>query len=107
MRAWILNECPGPYEWAEDVPDPVAGPGEVRVKVVASALNHMDLWVTRGLPKPPLPHVPGCDVAGWVDQVGDGVTGVAVGDGSSSTRACRRSRRSSPSATTARWAPAS
>ena len=80
MRAWILNECPGPYEWAEDVPDPVAGPGEVRVKVVASALNHMDLWVTRGLPKPPLPHVPGCDVAGWVDQVGEGVTGLAEGD---------------------------
>ncbi len=40
----------------------------------------MDLWVTRGLPKPPLPHVPGCDVVGHVDQVGEGVTTVAEGD---------------------------
>ena len=40
----------------------------------------MDLWVTRGMPKPPLPHVPGCDVAGVVDAVGDDVTRVAAGD---------------------------
>ena len=40
----------------------------------------MDLWVTRGMPKPPLPHVPGCDVAGVVDAVGDAVEGIAVGD---------------------------
>jgi NADPH:quinone reductase-like Zn-dependent oxidoreductase len=52
----------------------------VRVKVVASALNHMDLWVTQGLPKPPLPHVPGCDVAGVVDAVGEGVHTVRNGD---------------------------
>jgi NADPH:quinone reductase-like Zn-dependent oxidoreductase len=80
MRAWVLDESPGSYDWREDVADPEPGPGEVRVKVVASALNHMDLWVTRGMPKPPLPHVPGCDVAGWVDVVGDGVTNVAEGD---------------------------
>jgi zinc-binding alcohol dehydrogenase/oxidoreductase len=53
---------------------------EVRIEVVASALNHMDLWVTRGLPKPPLPHVPGCDVAGVVSEVGSDVTHVAPGD---------------------------
>lgn len=76
----MLDESPGSYRWVEDVPDPQAGPGDVRIKVVASALNHMDLWVTRGMPKPPLPHVPGCDVAGWVDQVGEGVTGIAAGD---------------------------
>jgi zinc-binding alcohol dehydrogenase/oxidoreductase len=63
-----------------EIATPEAGPGDVRVRVVASALNHMDLWVTRGLPKPPLPHVPGCDVAGVVDAVGAGVTSVAVGD---------------------------
>ena len=44
------------------------------------ALNHMDLWVTRGTPKPPLPHVPGCDVAGVVTAVGSAVATVAVGD---------------------------
>src|SRR5262249_27696983 len=78
MDAWILDEAPGTYRWGT-IEDPTPGPGEVRVRVVASALNHMDLWVTRGLPKPPLPHVPGCDVAGVVDAIGDGVTTVAVG----------------------------
>ena len=56
------------------------GAGDVRVRVVASALNHMDLWVTRGLPKPSLPHVPGADVAGVVTEVGDAVRTAAVGD---------------------------
>jgi zinc-binding alcohol dehydrogenase/oxidoreductase len=40
----------------------------------------MDLWLTRGQPRPPLPHVPGADVAGVVDAVGAEVEGVAVGD---------------------------
>ncbi len=62
-------------------PDPEPGPGEVRVRVVASALNHMDHWLTQGRPKPPaFPHVPGCDVAGVVDGVGDGVEGWSDGD---------------------------
>ena len=79
MDAWILDESPGQYRWGTiDRPEPA--PDEVRITVVASVLNHMDLWVTRGMPKPPLPHVPGCDVAGVVDAVGDAVEGIAVGD---------------------------
>jgi zinc-binding alcohol dehydrogenase/oxidoreductase len=79
MQAWILDESPGQYRFGEiDTPEP--GPGEVAVEVVASALNHMDLWVTRGLPKPPLPHVPGADGAGRVAAVGAGVTGWTPGD---------------------------
>ena len=54
MDAWILDESPGSYRWGQiDLPE--LGPDDVRIRVVASALNHMDLWVTRGLPKPPLP----------------------------------------------------
>jgi zinc-binding alcohol dehydrogenase/oxidoreductase len=79
VRAWILDESPGSYREGE-VDDPPVGPDDVRVRPVASALNHMDLWVTRGLPRPPLPHVPGCDVAGVVESVGPAVTGVAVAD---------------------------
>ena len=79
MQAWILDESPGSYRFGE-VTDPPVGPGDVRVRPVASALNHMDLWVTRGQPRPHLPHVPGCDVAGVVESIGSGVHGLAVGD---------------------------
>ncbi|MFQ5512682.1 MAG: zinc-binding dehydrogenase [Candidatus Krumholzibacteriia bacterium] len=62
--------------------DPVAGPGEVVIDVHATSLNHLDIFVRKGLPgmKLPLPHVPGCDAAGRVAAVGDGVTTVASGD---------------------------
>jgi zinc-binding alcohol dehydrogenase/oxidoreductase len=77
MQAWILGESPGDYRWGHiDVPEPRSG--DVRVRVVASALNHMDLWLRRALPRPELPHVPGCDVAGVVESVGEGV-GIAPG----------------------------
>lgn len=79
MQAWLLDESPGSYRWAEvDAVQPAAD--EVRVRIVASALNHMDLWVTRGLPRPPLPHVPGADGAGVVEAVGSAVRDVSVGD---------------------------
>jgi NADPH:quinone reductase-like Zn-dependent oxidoreductase len=52
----------------EDVPEPVPGAGEALVRVRACALNHLDLWERRGLPrvKIPLPHISGSDVAGDV-----------------------------------------
>jgi zinc-binding alcohol dehydrogenase/oxidoreductase len=79
MRAWILDEAPGQYRRGE-IDLPPLGPDDVQIEVRASALNHMDLWVTKGMPKPPLPHVPGCDVAGVVHAIGAQVTNVAVGD---------------------------
>jgi len=79
MHAWILDESPGTYRWGE-IDDPVVGPDDVAVRPVASALNHMDLWLTRGQPRPKLPHVPGCDVAGVVAAVGSEVAGWSPGD---------------------------
>ena len=79
MKAWILDKSPGSYRFGE-VDDPPVGPDDVRVRPIASALNHMDLWVTRGRPRPKLPHVPGCDIAGVVEAVGSQVSSVAVGD---------------------------
>lgn len=80
MDAWHLSESPGQYRWGE-VPDPEVGPADVRVRVRATALNHMDLWLTTGLPKPPrFPHVPGNDVAGVVESVGDDVSVWRPGD---------------------------
>lgn len=80
MHGWMLDASPGSYRWGEvDTPSP--GPGEVRIEVRASALNHIDLWITRGQPRPPaFPHVPGSDVAGVIDALGDGVTEWTVGD---------------------------
>jgi zinc-binding alcohol dehydrogenase/oxidoreductase len=79
MRAWILDESPGAYRLGSiAAPEPRAD--EVRVRIVASALNHMDLWVTKGLPKPHTPHVPGADGAGVIDAIGDAVENIAPGD---------------------------
>ena len=79
MDAWILDESPGTYRFGE-IADPPVGPDDVAVRPMASALNHMDLWLTRGRPRPDLPHVPGCDVAGVIAAVGADVTGWAPGD---------------------------
>jgi NADPH:quinone reductase-like Zn-dependent oxidoreductase len=79
MQAWILDESPGTYRFGE-IDAPSVGPGDVAVRPIASALNHMDLWLTRGRPRPHLPHVPGCDIAGVVEEVGDGVEGWSLGD---------------------------
>lgn len=66
----------------EERPEPQPGPGEARVRLRAAALNHLDLWVRRGVPGHtfPLPIVPGCDGAGVVDAVGPGVVNVKSGD---------------------------
>ena len=79
MEAWLLDESPGAYRYGEvDLPDP--GPGEVWVRVVTSALNHLDLWMRKAMPKPPMfPMVPGCDGAGTVAAVGGGGDPLAGG----------------------------
>jgi NADPH:quinone reductase-like Zn-dependent oxidoreductase len=64
----------------EEVPDPVPGPGEVLVRLRAASLNHLDVWVRRGLPSVPKPRILGADGAGTVEALGDRVTGLAPGD---------------------------
>ncbi len=58
----------------EDIAVPEPGPGQVRVKVAWSALNHLDVWVRKGVQghKFPLPITPGCDFSGTVDKHGLG-----------------------------------
>ncbi len=82
MHAWILNDTNGPdsFQLAE-VETPEPGPGEVRVTLRASALNHLDLWVSKGLPAPHhFPHISGGDGAGVVEALGKEVEGWSVGD---------------------------
>jgi NADPH:quinone reductase-like Zn-dependent oxidoreductase len=82
MKAIVFHEHGDPSVLKyEDVPEPHARPGEVLVGVHACALNHLDLWVRRGLPGVPipLPHIPGSDIAGEIVKLGEGVTTVRVG----------------------------
>lgn len=80
MLAWLLEESPGTYRLAE-VEDPAPGPVDVVVEIRASALNHIDHWMTQGRPRPPaFPHVPGSDGAGVVVGCGIEVDDVALGD---------------------------
>jgi NADPH:quinone reductase-like Zn-dependent oxidoreductase len=64
----------------EDAPDPVAGPGEVLVRLRASALNHLDVWIRKGLPSVPKPRILGADGAGVVEALGEGVSGFEPGE---------------------------
>jgi NADPH:quinone reductase-like Zn-dependent oxidoreductase len=63
-----------------DRPEPEPGPGQVRVRLRGMALNHLDVFITHGLPKRDLPAVLGSDGAGVVDALGPGVQGVNQGD---------------------------
>src|SRR3569832_801428 len=82
-EAMVLDRHGGPEvleRRTNEIPPP--GPHEVRVRVHAVAMNHMDLWVRRGGPafKLAYPHRLGCDIAGVVEELGPGARGVAVGD---------------------------
>jgi NADPH:quinone reductase-like Zn-dependent oxidoreductase len=81
VRALELVGFEGPASLQlADRPEPEPGPGEVRVRLNNMALNHLDVFITRGLPKRPLPAILGSDGAGRVDAVGDGVGNVRPGD---------------------------
>ncbi len=84
MHALVIDQH-GPAEnlrLADDYPTPEPGEGEVRLRVRASALNRLDIWVRNGWPglKLPMPHILGADAAGDIGALGPGVTGWAVGD---------------------------
>ena len=74
MRAAVFHENGGPdVIRAEDVALPEPPAGWVRLRVRASALNHLDLWVRRGLPiETVMPHIGGSDIAGTLDAFGTG-----------------------------------
>src|SRR3954465_12625199 len=83
MKAITISEFGGPevLRW-EEVPDPVAGPGEVVVAIASSAVNRADILQRQGFYPPPkgAPPYPGLEGAGRIEPLGGGVTGWAVGD---------------------------
>lgn len=97
MRAVLLTRHGGPdaLEYREDVPEPSAAPGEVRVRVRAAALNNTDIWTREGAygasddpdastgwrrSRFEFPRIQGADVAGEIDQVGPGVPASRIGE---------------------------
>lgn len=84
MRALVVESLAADYAGCalKEVAAPEPGPGEVRVKVKAAAVNFPDLLQTRGeyQHKPPLPFIPGLEMAGEVEALGEGVERFRVGD---------------------------
>jgi NADPH2:quinone reductase len=83
MKAALCKSLEGPTGLViEEIATPEPGPGEVRIAVKAAALNFFDTLITRGKyqAKPELPFSPSAEVAGVVETLGTGVTGVKVGD---------------------------
>jgi NADPH:quinone reductase-like Zn-dependent oxidoreductase len=80
MKAIRFHQFGGPEVLKyEDVPDPRPREDQVLVRVKACAMNHLDLWVRKGLPGVQLPHINGSDVAGEVLEVGSYVASVKTG----------------------------
>jgi len=80
MKAIRIHEFGGPEVLRyEDVPDPKLRKDQVLVRARACAMNHLDIWVRKGLPGIKLPHIPGSDVAGEIVEVGEYVTGFKSG----------------------------
>ncbi|MFO0737284.1 MAG: medium chain dehydrogenase/reductase family protein [Labilithrix sp.] len=80
-QVWITKTGAPDVLAVKEAPDPVASKGEVRIRVKAAGINFADLMARVGLypDAPKLPAVVGYEVSGTIDQVGDGVTSVAVG----------------------------
>ncbi|PYT74073.1 MAG: alcohol dehydrogenase [Acidobacteria bacterium] len=82
MKAIVFHQHGGPEVLkCTDAPEPMLRANDVLVRVKACALNHLDLWVRRGLPNVPipLPHIPGSDIAGEIAKIGADVTTIRVG----------------------------
>ena len=80
MKAVRIHQFGGPEILAyEDIPDPQPRKDQVLVRVRACSLNHLDVWVRKGLPGVKLPHILGSDVAGEVVEVGEYVGGFKAG----------------------------
>ena len=84
MRALIVERLAADYAGCvlKEIATPLPGPGEVRIRVRAAAVNFPDLMQTRGehQHKPQVPFVPGMELAGEVDAIGPGVSALRIGD---------------------------
>ncbi|MBC3192523.1 quinone oxidoreductase [Pseudonocardia sp. C8] len=81
MRAVRVTKAGGPEVLeVADLDDPTPGPGEVLVEVAAAGVNYIDTYQREGIYPMETPYVPGLEGTGRVTALGEGVTGVAIGD---------------------------
>jgi len=79
MKAIRIHEFGGPEVLRyEDVSEPQLRQDQILVRIRACAMNHLDLWVRKGLPGVKLPHILGSDIAGEIAAVGEYITGFAA-----------------------------
>lgn len=80
MKAVRIHQFGGPEVLTyEDIPDPQPRKDQVLIRVKACSINHVDVWVRKGLPGVKLPHILGSDLAGEVVEVGEYVAGLKTG----------------------------
>jgi NADPH:quinone reductase-like Zn-dependent oxidoreductase len=80
MKSVRIHQFGGPEVLTyEDIPSPQLRKDQVLVKVKACSLNHLDVWVRKGLPGVKLPHILGSDIAGEVVEVGEYLSGIKPG----------------------------
>ncbi|HEX3453621.1 MAG TPA: zinc-binding dehydrogenase [Gaiellaceae bacterium] len=80
MKAIRIHEDGGPEVLRyEEAPDPEPATDQVLIRLRAASLNHLDVWVRKGLPSVPKPRILGADGAGVVEALGDGVLGFEPG----------------------------
>src|SRR5215210_2787970 len=83
MKAILCSQYCQPDDLVlADVPDPVAEPGQAVIAIKAAALNFFDILMVQGKyqTKPPFPFSPAAEVAGVIESIGAGVSGLKVGD---------------------------
>lgn len=81
MKAIVVKNHGGPEVLTpEEVARPEPAMGQALIKIRACALNHLDVWVRKGIPGVKLPLIPGCDIAGQVEQLGPGVSNLKPGE---------------------------
>mgnify|MGYP001799242407 CR=1 FL=1 len=82
MKAIRFHEFGGPEVLKfEDVPEPELRKDQVLIRVKACSVNHLDLWLRKGLPGTRLPHINGSHVSGDVLRLGDYLAGLGRGAG--------------------------
>ena len=86
MKAVQIHQIGGPEVLTlVEVPIPAPGPGHVLIKIAATGVNFIEIYFREGRYKAALPLIPGSEAAGTVEQVGEGVSGFAMGDAVAST----------------------